>query len=388
MKKKVLGLMLGVSMIISMVAGCGNSSGNTASTGADTGAAKESQSSAATEADNADTQASVEDTAQAVADTVEEMLEANGEGKKVGITVPSIGNDFTLALTNAMQEAITATGAEVQFDSAEVDVTKQISQIENDITMGCDILVVWPVNGDSVASSVENAVKQGIPVLAFANRIPTASCSMISATDAEMGTACSEIAIDWMDEAYPDAGDGEVKVLVLTASTYPEATERSNGILDKIKESSKVSVIEAEIADWNDQGAARTLTENTLLANPDIDMILAVNAASALGAESFVMSSASPIEDKSKFAIFGVDETDEVVAKIKASKTDESVLRGTISMGSIDDTIGDFMKAMTPLLNDQEPKDVNGSAFKMTADDIEEQHKKVRLLEILSHCGS
>ncbi len=372
MKKKVLGLMLGVSMIISMVAGCGNSSGNTASTGADTGAAKESQSSAATEADNADTQASVEDTAQAVADTVEEMLEANGEGKKVGITVPSIGNDFTLALTNAMQEAITATGAEVQFDSAEVDVTKQISQIENDITMGCDILVVWPVNGDSVASSVENAVKQGIPVLAFANRIPTASCSMISATDAEMGTACSEIAIDWMDEAYPDAGDGEVKVLVLTASTYPEATERSNGILDKIKESSKVSVIEAEIADWNDQGAARTLTENTLLANPDIDMILAVNAASALGAESFVMSSASPIEDKSKFAIFGVDETDEVVAKIKASKTDESVLRGTISMGSIDDTIGDFMKAMTPLLNDQEPKDVNGSAFKMTADDIEE----------------
>lgn len=370
MKKKVLGLMLGVSMIISMVAGCGNSSGNTASTGADTGAAKESQSSVATEADNADTQASVEDTAQAVADTVEEMLEANGEGKKVGITVPSIGNDFVLALSNAMQDAIEATGAQVQFDSAESDVTKQISQIENDITMGCNILVVWAVNGDGVANACQHAVDQGIPVLAFANEISTASCSMISASDADMGTACSEIASEWIDENFADASDGEVSVLVLTASTIPEATLRSDAILEKIKENSKVSIIEAEVPDWNDTGAARTLAENTMLANPGIDVIIAANGASGLGAESFVMSTSSPVEDKSKFAIFCVDETDEIVSKIASSVNDESVLRGTISMGSIDDTIGDLMKAMTPLLNDQEPVDVNGAAAKVTPDTV------------------
>lgn len=39
-------------------------------------------------------------------------------------------------------------------------------------------------------------------------------------------------------------------------------------------------------------------------------------------------------------------------------------------MGSIDDTIGDLMKAMTPLLNDQEPVDVNGAAAKVTPDTV------------------
>lgn len=376
MKKRILGLIAGVTMVVSLVAGCGNSSSGTdaSSAGADTSAAAQgadaAESAAATNAAT-DSQAAIEDTAQAVADTVEAMLEANGEGKKVGITVPSIGNDFVLALSDAMQDAITATGAEVQFDSAESDVTKQISQIENDITMGCNILVVWAVNGDGVANAVKNAVDQDIPVLAFANEIPTASCSMISASDADMGTACAEIASDWIDENYADAGDGEVDVFVLTASTIPEATWRSDAILEKIKENSKVNIIEAEVPDWNDTGAARTLAENTMLANPDIDVIIAANGASGLGAESFVMSTSSPVEDKSKFAIFCVDETDEIVSKIAASVNDESVLRGTISMGSIDDTIGDLMKAMTPLLNDQEPVDVRGSAAKVTPDTLE-----------------
>ncbi|MBB5263285.1 ABC-type sugar transport system substrate-binding protein [Catenibacillus scindens] len=366
MKKRFFGLFLGASMVLSMLAGCGNSgSETTASTGAaesETQAASEAAGETATGASEA-----IEDTAQSVADAVEETLgTANGEGKLVGITVPSIGNDFALAVTNAMQEAVTATGATVQFDSAEVDVTTQISQIENDVTMGCDILVVWAVNGDGVASAVEQAVNQGIPVLAFANEIPTASCSMISASDADMGTACGEIALDWLDQTFPDAGDGEIKVLAITASTYPEAGWRSDAIVAKVSEDSRVNLIEAEVADWNDQAAARTMVENQLLANPDVKMIVTCNGTTALGAESFVMSSASNIEDKANFGIFTVDQTDEIDSKIQASVNNESVLRGTISMGTIDDTVGDFMKAMTPLLNDQEPVDVNGSAFKVT----------------------
>lgn len=357
MRKKILSLVLCMIMLVSVMSGCGNGSGG-------------SKDTAAPQTKASETQAAVKDTAQSVADAVKDTLGGDTAGKKVGITVPSVGNDFVLALTGAMQEAVKEAGCEVQFDSAESNVTTQISQIENDITMGCDILVVWAVNGDGVSNACKKAVDQGIPVLAFANEIPDASCSMISASDADMGAACSEIAIDWIEKTFADAGDGEVKVFVMTASTMPEAVVRSDAILSKIKECSKVTVIEAEVPDWNDTGAARSLAENTLLANPDIDVIISANGTSGLGAESFVMSTGSPVEDKSKFAIFCVDETEEIVSKITASVNNESVLRGTISMGSIADTIGDFMKAMTPLINGEAPMDVNGSAAKVTPETL------------------
>ena len=362
MKKKIFSLVLCLILLVSVMSGCGNGNGGSKDTAAPGTKAPETQAP--------ETQGSIKDTAQSVADAVTDTLGGNAAGKKVGITVPSVGNDFVLALTGAMQEAVKEAGCEVQFDSAESNVTTQISQIENDITMGCDILVVWAVNGDGVSNACKKAVDQGIPVLAFANEIPDASCSMISASDGDMGTACAEIATDWIEKNFADAGDGEVKVFVMTASTIPEAVVRSDGILNKIKECSKVSVIEAEVPDWNDTGAARSLAENTLLANPDIDVIICANGASGLGSESFVMSAGSPVEDKSKFAIFCVDETEEITAKIAASVNNESVLRGTISMGSIQDTIGDFMKAMTPLLNDEAPMDVNGSAAKVTPDTL------------------
>lgn len=359
MKRKVLSLILGVAMTAALVAGCGNS-GSTESTSApaDTSGA-------------ADTEAVIESSAESVADAVTDALgTTSGEGKKVGMTVPTIGNDFMLALTDAMRAAIEETGAEVQFDSAENNVTTQISQIENDITMGCDILVVWAVNGDGVANACQTAVAQDIPVLAFAYEIPGATCSVISATDEDMGSACAQMASDWIDENYADAADGEVKVFVMTSSTTPESVIRSDAILETIKTNSKVTVVEAEVTDQDKTDAARTLAENTLLANPDTDVIICMNGTCGVGTESYVMSNGSPIEDKSKFAIFCVDETDEIISKIQASVNNESVLRGTVSMGDINATVTDFMKAMTPLLNGTEPVSVDGAATVVTPDTL------------------
>ena len=333
MKKKIMSVFLVVAMAVSLLIGCGES-GN------------DSTSKNDTEAKN------------------------DGEQKFIGITVPSVGNDFMLALTNSMKSALEDAGCKVQLDSAENDVTTQISQIENFTTMGCDSIVVWAVNGDGVASSCKQAVDAGIPVVAFAYEIPGASTSIISATDEDMAAMCVELANDWIDKTFPDAGDGEVKVYVMTASTVPESVTRSEG-LKKIADNPKVTMIESEVEDQDNTDTARTLTENTLLANPDVDVMLCMNGTCGVGAESYVMSSGSPITDKSKFAIFCVDETDEIDAKILASEKDESVLRGTVSLGSREATVSDFMKGMDPILKGETPVErVDGSASPLTPETL------------------
>lgn len=237
--------------------------------------------------------------------------------------------------------------------------------------MKCDVIVVWAVNGEGVATACKAAIKAGIPVLAFAYEIPGgATTSVISASEASMASQCVNMANDWINKTYADAKNKGVNVLVMTSSTVPESVTRSDG-LKKIADNPKVNMITAEVEDQDKTDAARTLTENTMLKHPDIDVILTVNGTSALGAESYINSSSSPVKDKSKFGIFCIDETDEIDAKIKSSVNNKSVLRGTISMGTFDDTIHDFMEGITPLITGQKAiKRVNGKAYVITPDTL------------------
>ena len=377
MKKKVLGLLLTVAMAATLLAGCGGDD----KTPADNQNQQEDQTPAGDEQQTPEDEKTPEDQTapeeqepgggEPAADGEYDMSKA--QGKKVGFTVPTLTSDFINYLSQAAQGAMEEIGCTVQIDSADGDVTKQIEQIENYVTMGMDAIIVFPINGEALGATVKNAVDQGVPVFGFAMEIPNVVSEMISAEETVMGAAAGEMASEWIDETFPDAADGEVVVYAIRGSTQPEVVVRSDSMVEAIKKNPKVKLIEEESENQDDQNVARRMTENQFNANPDIDVILACNAVSALGAESFCMSSDSPIQDKSKFGIFGVDETDEVDAKILASLKDESVLRGTISMGGIPDTIADLMKGIVSILTEGEivPR-IDGSIYPLNGKNIEE----------------
>lgn len=366
MKKRLLSILWTLVMAISLLAACGNSNGSTSAT---QGSSKETE-----QVTEAPAVSIGEDTTEAESSSADGTADLSKiQGKKVGFTVPTLASDFINYLTMACNQAVTGVGATLQVDACDGDVTKQIEQIENYVTMGMDCIVVFPVNGEALASATKAAVDAGVPVFAFAMEIPNATTMMISAEEEVMGAACGDMASEWIDKTFPDAADGEVIVYVMRGSTQPEIVVRSDSMVEAIKKNPKVTVIEEESENENDQNIARRMTENQFNANPDIDVIIACNAESALGAESFIMSSDSPITDMSKFGIFCVDETDEVDAKILASLNDASALRGTISMGSIADTVNDFMKGLTPILNEETPiARIDGSIFPINGDNIEE----------------
>ena len=120
MKKKLLAILIVTTMVAMLIIGCQASGGNN-------------------------------DSEEAAGDDSPK----NPEDMTVGITVMSVGNDFMLRLSEGMKEAIEAKGAKVQLDSAEMDITTQIEQIENFTTMDCDIIVVWAVNGEGVEVHVK-----------------------------------------------------------------------------------------------------------------------------------------------------------------------------------------------------------------------------------------
>lgn len=290
-------------------------------------------------------------------------------GLKIGMTIPAVSSDFMAALGDLLKGYLEDQGHTVQFDSADGDVTKQVTQVENDIQMGCDALVIWPVNGEGMAATVANATAQGIPVLAFANAIPGATANQVAADDYEMGYAEAELANDWINETFADAGDKGVKVFVITASNTPQAVQRSEGMQQIAEMNSKVDMITADV-DWDSPSGSSALVENTLMTNPDVKVIMAPGGTVGVAANNFVMSANSQVEDKEHFAVFTVDETEEIDAAIAGSPEGASVLRGTISMGTFADTIADFAKAIQPYLDGGEMQQVDGQAFKVTPESL------------------
>ncbi|MGB4658781.1 MAG: sugar ABC transporter substrate-binding protein [Mobilitalea sp.] len=345
MKKKFSALLILMAMLVTMVAGCSKT---------------ETSNVAATPTTEPTVAATTEGSSDSSTDS---------EQKFVGITFPTVGNDFLAMLSDNMKKALEDAGCKVQLDAADNDVTTQIEQIENFTTMGCDIIVVWAVNGEGVSSACQKAMDKGVQILAFAYEIPGASGSVISASDELMAAQAVTMMNEWIEKTFPDAKDGEVKILALTATTTPELGIRSDA-LKKIADNKKVTLITQEVASADSSDEARKTTENSFLTDSDIDAVLALNGTTALGAESFIDSSSSPVTDKSKFAIFCVDESQEIIAKITASATNESVLRGTVSMGTMDDTINDFMKGMDPLLKGEAPQHITGTAFPINVDTL------------------
>ena len=58
-------------------------------------------------------------------------------------------------------------GYEVDLQYASNDIPTQVSQIENMINSGCQMLVIASIDGDSLGTVLEQAKEKDIPVIAY-----------------------------------------------------------------------------------------------------------------------------------------------------------------------------------------------------------------------------
>ena len=58
-------------------------------------------------------------------------------------------------------------GYEVDLQYASNDVSTQVSQLENQVANGCDLLVVASIDGSSLGEPLKQAKEAGIPVISY-----------------------------------------------------------------------------------------------------------------------------------------------------------------------------------------------------------------------------
>jgi putative multiple sugar transport system substrate-binding protein len=92
---------------------------------------------------------------------------ADGGKQKVGVAMPTKELQRWNQDGDNMKKALEEAGYAVDLQYANDDVATQVSQIENMITSGCDVLVIASIDGGSLGTVLAEAKEKKIPVIAY-----------------------------------------------------------------------------------------------------------------------------------------------------------------------------------------------------------------------------
>lgn len=90
-----------------------------------------------------------------------------GDAGFVGISMPTKSSERWVADGDNMVKEFEALGYKTDLQYAEDVIENQVAQIENMITKGVDILVIAPIDGESLTNVLEKAANEGIKVIAY-----------------------------------------------------------------------------------------------------------------------------------------------------------------------------------------------------------------------------
>jgi len=172
-------------------------------------------------------------------------------------------------------------GAEVLVQSANGDDMVQMSQAENLITQGIDVLVVVPHNGQVMGSIVREAHANDVPVLAYDRMLMDSKVDYYLSFD---NVRVGELQAEFLVERKPEG-----KYFLLGGSPTDNNAklfrQGQMNVLQLYIDEGKIEVVGDQWAkDWLPQEAL-SIIENALTANNnEIDVIVASNDSTAGGA--------------------------------------------------------------------------------------------------------
>ena len=201
------------------------------------------------------------------------------EGKwKIGFSNYSVGNSWRQQMEAEFEsEAEKLKEAGIISDyvmlNADNDQSKQISDINDLITMGCDAIVVTAITEDGLNDVLEEAEDEGIVVVNFDNNVSSDKItSKIKVSDYDFGFSAGE----WLGKQL-EAG---AKVIQLdgTAGTSTDSN-RSQGMIDGLKSTCPDAEIVANAKCGWDYATAKSSVEDLLSTYSEIDGVLSQGGA-------------------------------------------------------------------------------------------------------------
>ncbi|MFD5496530.1 ABC transporter substrate-binding protein [Streptomyces sp. NPDC001812] len=190
-------------------------------------------------------------------------------------------NPFRIAETQSIKDEAAKRGVKLLTANAQSQFSKQISDVQDLLAKGADLLVIAPLNSDGWDPVLQAAAAKKVPIVTIDRKINATACkdyvSFIASDFVEQGRR----AADQMIEAT--GGKGEVAIL-LGAAGNNVTTERTEGFKERVAEKAPgLKVVFEQTGDFARE-KGQQVTEQLIQSKPDIKGIYAENDEMGLGA--------------------------------------------------------------------------------------------------------
>ena len=354
MKKKVLSALISVAMVATLLIGCG---------------AKAEEAPAA-EAPAATEEAATEEATEEAPAAEEEAPAAEATGTKVGVSMPTKDLQRWNQDGANMEAELKAAGYEVDLQYASNDVQTQVSQIENMINSGCNVLVIAAIDGSSLGEPLDMAKAAGIPVIAYDRLIMNSDAVSYYATfdNYMVGTKQGEYIEQALD--VPNA-EGPFNMEITAGDPGDNNAgffyQGAMDVLQKYIDEGKINVVsgqtkfeEVATAQWSTE-AAQSRAENILSSNyadgTQLDIWLCSNDSTSMGVQNALEANYT-----GKYPVITGQDCDKAnVKNMIAGKQSMSIFKDTRTLASqVVKMVGQILSGETVDVNDTETYD-NGT---------------------------
>lgn len=218
-------------------------------------------------------------------------------------------------------------GIDLRVQISDADVALQNAQIENLLAQGIDVLILAPHDSAAVASAVENAQREGVPVISYDRLIMNADVELYISFD---NVGVGRLQGEYITKQVPKGN----YVIMSGAATDNNATLFKQGAMEFIQpliDKGDINVVsEQSVDDWLPSNALRIIEDALTRSRNNVDAILAPNDGTAGGAVVALEAQGMA----GKVPVTGQDAEVAAVRRIVAGTQSMTIFKDTRALGT------------------------------------------------------
>ncbi|WP_062227936.1 ABC transporter substrate-binding protein [Aureimonas frigidaquae] len=206
---------------------------------------------------------------------------------KIGMTFQELNNPYFVSMQEALNEAAASLGATVVVTDAGHDVAKQISDVEDMLQQGIDILLLNPTDSAGIEAAVHAAKAQDVIVVAVDANANGPVDTFVGSKNRDAGY----MSCKYLGESL----NGQGEVAILDGIPVVPILQRVEGCKAALEEFEGIKLVTTQNG-RQDRSVALGVVENMIQSNPNLAGIFSVNDGGAMGALAAIQGSGRDIK--------------------------------------------------------------------------------------------
>jgi serine/threonine protein kinase/ABC-type sugar transport system substrate-binding protein len=199
-------------------------------------------------------------------------------GSFIGIMPCSLKTDYHSSLASAARTRANELGINAEVEDSEENQFRQPAIIRSFIARGARAIIICPLNYDSIEPAVRAAQAAGIVTVIIGDTAFGKYSTSFNLTNEDMGRIAAEYTANLINTEL----GGKAQVAILDYPTVSDVVKRANAMEETLRELAPDAEILGRWTGGTIQEGEASMRE-ILTKHPDVNVILSINDAGALG---------------------------------------------------------------------------------------------------------